>query len=110
METRKVQVTGGSTYTVSLPKDWANQNDVSGGSVVEFYPEEDSLLLTPRREEEKVEGTIDIGGADTGRLERDDVEPADVHGHDRPGQFLALQAADVDGPLDLLLLPSGGQE
>jgi phosphate uptake regulator len=62
METRKVQVTGGSTFTVSLPKDWATENGVSGGSVVEFHPEDDALLLTPRREEEKVEGTLDISG------------------------------------------------
>jgi phosphate uptake regulator len=60
METRKVQVTGGSTYTVSLPKTWATENGVSGGSVVEFYPEDDALLLTPRREDEKTEGTLDI--------------------------------------------------
>lgn len=70
METRKVQVTGGSTYTVSLPKDWATGHDVSGGSVVEFYPEEDALLLTPRREDEKVEGTIDITGLGGDELTR----------------------------------------
>ncbi|MEF8808191.1 PhoU domain-containing protein [Natronomonas sp.] len=70
METRKVQVTGGSTYTVSLPKEWATKNDVSGGSVVEFYPEDDSLLLTPRREEEKVEGTLDITGLEDDELMR----------------------------------------
>ncbi|MFT4883751.1 MAG: phosphate uptake regulator [Natronomonas sp.] len=70
METRKVQVTGGSTYTVSLPKEWATKNDVSGGSVVEFYPEDDSLLLTPRREEEKVEGALDITGLEDDELMR----------------------------------------
>jgi len=62
METRKVQVTGGSTYTVSLPKDWATTNDVSAGSVVEFHSEEDLLLLAPRREEDRVEGSLDITG------------------------------------------------
>ena len=70
METRKVQVTGGSTYTVSLPKDWATENGVSGGSVVEFHPEEDALLLTPRRAEEKVEGTLDITGLEGDALTR----------------------------------------
>jgi predicted acyl esterase len=44
METRKVQVTGGSTYTVSLPKDWATENDVSAGSAVALYPEDDVLV------------------------------------------------------------------
>ena len=65
-----MQVTGGSTYTVSLPKDWATRNDISGGSVVEFYPEEDSLLLTPRQDEEKVEGGLDIGGLEGDELTR----------------------------------------
>ena len=62
METRKVQVTGGSTYTVSLPKDWATDNDVSAGSVVEFHAEDDLLLLSPQREDGRVEGTLDITG------------------------------------------------
>ena len=70
METRKVQVTGGSTYTVSLPKQWARSNGISGGSIVEFYPEEDSLLLTPRQDEEKIEGTLDIGGLEGEELTR----------------------------------------
>ena len=61
METRKVQVTGGSTYTVSIPKGWANDNGVEAGSVVEFYPEDDSLLLTPREEREGTEGELDVG-------------------------------------------------
>jgi phosphate uptake regulator len=60
METRKVQVTGGSTYTVSLPKTWATDNGVSAGSVIEFYPEEDALLLTPKSEGERLEGTMDV--------------------------------------------------
>ncbi len=70
METRKVQVTGGSTYTVSLPKEWATENEVSGGSLVEFHPEDDTLLLTPRSESEKVEGTLDITGLEEDELMR----------------------------------------
>ncbi|WP_226010432.1 phosphate signaling complex PhoU family protein [Halomicrobium salinisoli] len=62
METRKVQVTGGSTYTVSLPKEWATENDVGAGSVVEFHTEEDFLLLSPQQEDDRVEGTMDISG------------------------------------------------
>jgi phosphate uptake regulator len=60
VETRKVQVTGGSTYTVSIPKGWATENGVSAGSEVEFYPEGDSLFLTPRTGDERTEGTLDI--------------------------------------------------
>src|SRR6056297_2601863 len=60
VETRKVQVTGGSTFTVSIPKEWATENDVSAGSVVEFYPEGDSLFLAPTNGEERTEGTLDV--------------------------------------------------
>ena len=60
METRKVQVTGGSTYTVSLPKEWATENGVSSGTTVEFYAEGDLLLLTPQREDGHTIGTLDI--------------------------------------------------
>jgi phosphate uptake regulator len=70
METRKVQVTGGSTYTVSLPKTWATDNDVSSGTIVEFYPEGDELLLTPERETRRQEGTLDVSGLEGEQLER----------------------------------------
>ncbi|WP_248895551.1 phosphate uptake regulator PhoU [Haloplanus halobius] len=70
VETRKVQVTGGSTYTVSLPKDWANENDVSAGSEVAFYPEGDSLFMTPRTSEERTEGTLDVGDLEGPELVR----------------------------------------
>ncbi|MGQ3414331.1 PhoU domain-containing protein [Natrinema sp. LN54] len=70
METRKVQVTGGSTFTVSLPKTWATDNDVSSGTTVEFYPEGDELLLTPERETRREEGTIDVSGLEGEELMR----------------------------------------
>jgi phosphate uptake regulator len=70
VETRKVQVTGGSTYTVSIPKDWATDNDVSAGTTVEFYPEGDSLFLAPESEEEHTEGTLDINGLEGQQLTR----------------------------------------
>jgi phosphate uptake regulator len=65
MDTRKVQMTGGSTYTVSLPKDWANENGVSSGSTVEFHAEGDLLLLTPQREDGHTEGELDISDLTT---------------------------------------------
>ncbi|TQQ82814.1 phosphate uptake regulator PhoU [Halonotius terrestris] len=70
METRKVQVTGGSTYTVSIPKSWANDNDVSAGSTVEFYPEGDSLFMTPTGGDEQTEGTLDITNLEETQLMR----------------------------------------
>jgi len=70
METRKVQVTGGSTYTVSIPKTWANDNDVSAGSTVEFYPEGDSLFMTPVGSDDQTEGTLDITNLESTELIR----------------------------------------
>jgi len=70
METRKVQVTGGSTYTVSIPKDWATDNDVSAGSEVEFHPDGDALLLVPRRDEGPTEGTLSVAGLEGEELTR----------------------------------------
>ena len=70
METRKVQITGGSTYTVSLPKDWATDHGVEAGSEIEFYPDEESLLLAPRTEIEQSEGTLDVTGLTDGELTR----------------------------------------
>jgi phosphate uptake regulator len=60
VETRKVQVTGGSTYTVSIPKEWATENGVSAGSEVAFYPEGDSLFMTPHTDDDRTEGTLDV--------------------------------------------------
>ena len=60
METRKVQVTGGSTFTVSIPKDWATENGIEAGKRLAFYPQDDSLVVTPSDSDEKSEGTLDI--------------------------------------------------
>ncbi len=70
METRKVQVTGGSTYTVSLPKTWAIDNDISSGSTVEIYAEDDMLLVTPQRETDHQEGQLDVSTLDDEQLTR----------------------------------------
>ncbi|WP_440007982.1 PhoU domain-containing protein [Halomicrococcus sp. SG-WS-1] len=70
METRKVQVTGGSTYTVSIPKSWANENGIEAGSKVEFHPEGDSMLLSPESANDTIEGTFDITGLEGANLTR----------------------------------------
>ncbi|TYL37079.1 histidine kinase [Natronococcus pandeyae] len=70
METRKVQVTGGSTYTVSLPKTWATANDVSSGTTVEIYAEDDTLLITPQSDVDHQEGTLEVSALDDEQLKR----------------------------------------
>jgi phosphate uptake regulator len=43
---RKVQLTGGSTYTVSLPKEWANEQQIEPGSTVALYVTGNRLTIT----------------------------------------------------------------
>ena len=44
METRKVQLAGGSTYTVSLPKQWASEHHIEAGDQLCLYPHRDGSL------------------------------------------------------------------
>lgn len=48
MEMRKVQITGGSTFIVSLPKQWAREVGLSANDTVGIMPQADgTLILTP---------------------------------------------------------------
>ena len=47
-ELRKVQVTGGSTFIISLPKSWVEQMGLQRGSVIRITQKDDlTLCLTP---------------------------------------------------------------
>ena len=49
-EQRKLQVTGGSTFILSLPKDWAIRNDLKRGSSMVVREEDDgSLSIAPSK-------------------------------------------------------------
>ncbi|WP_226011944.1 phosphate uptake regulator PhoU [Halomicrobium salinisoli] len=52
METRKVQEVGGGTYTVSLPKEWAESEGVAAGSTVDLHAHIDGLLVIQARDRE----------------------------------------------------------
>ncbi len=53
-ESRKVQITGGSTYIVSLPKDWVKQKDIDAGDSLILSPQKDgSIVVNLEREYEK---------------------------------------------------------
>lgn len=58
---RKVQLTGGSTFIVSLPKKWAIQRGIKAGTEIGIEELGDSLLLLPfpPSEKEKVEIPIE---------------------------------------------------
>jgi phosphate uptake regulator len=53
METRKVQLSGGTTYTISLPKSWAQEHGIDAQSLVALHPNGDgSLILDAAGEQE----------------------------------------------------------
>ncbi|MBN1280518.1 MAG: phosphate uptake regulator PhoU [Candidatus Thermoplasmatota archaeon] len=54
METRKVQITGKSTYIISLPKTWVNKVKIRNGNSVILIPRSDgTLLINPKLNETK---------------------------------------------------------
>ncbi|MCL2134871.1 MAG: phosphate uptake regulator PhoU [Candidatus Bathyarchaeota archaeon] len=67
-EQRKLQVTGGSTFILSLPKDWAIKNDLKRGSPMILREEEDGTLsVSPTKfgkKEKKDEVCIRVGAND----------------------------------------------
>ena len=68
---RKVQLTGGTTYTVSLPKAWANEQAIETGSRLRLYPRGDRLLLTqPAADEQRRTTSISAARHDPDRIGR----------------------------------------
>lgn len=57
---RKVQLTGGSTYVVSLPKNWAKKVGLKPGDYVSLIPQPDSSLLIIPKEFKKGEELSEI--------------------------------------------------
>jgi len=45
METRKIQFVGGSTYSVSLPKEWIKKNNLKKKNLVSLYEKDDKTLI-----------------------------------------------------------------
>jgi phosphate uptake regulator len=73
METRKVQITGKSTYIISLPKTWVNKVKVKNGDSVSMVPRSDgTLLVNPKlnQKEENYQNTINIDMGDNDVLYR----------------------------------------
>jgi len=73
MERRTVQQVGGGTYTVSLPKGWAEAEGISAGTTVDIHTHLDGLLVVERGE--RTDGpdprvTVSVEGDDPDRLER----------------------------------------
>ncbi len=63
-EKRKIQITGRSTYVVSLPKWWIRKAGMGRGDEVELWPRPDgSLLIRPEGRAERERKTAFIDGA-----------------------------------------------
>lgn len=62
METRKVQATGGSSLTLTLPKGWVRDHGLKGKEAVSVSVAGDSLVVTPEtaRRKAKSHTTIEI--------------------------------------------------
>ncbi len=55
MEIRKVQITGGSSFTITLPKEWITQMKINKNDTLGLTPQSDgTLLITPNPSEEKL--------------------------------------------------------
>lgn len=50
METRKAQLTGGSTFTVSLPKEWATEISLETGDTLRLFTRDRTLIIQPTEE------------------------------------------------------------
>jgi len=89
MEARKVQITGKSTYMVTLPKKWAVGVGLQPGSLLSItYRDDGTLLLTPPMTQPFVSRkTLNISG-DMNELKMD-IIGAYVMGH----QFIDLHAS-----------------
>lgn len=82
LELRKLQLTGGSSYTVTLPKEWVAQAELAAGDVVGFAPQADgSLAVYPHARQ----------NAPTARFE------VDVSGEDADACFRSIVAAYLNG-------------
>jgi phosphate uptake regulator len=80
---RKVQLAGGSTFTVSLPKAWAREHGVDAGTEVTIRPYGDGTLLV------QVDGAASGGSGGTPTVVTDDGTPV-------PPVVRALYAAGYD--------------
>ena len=70
-ETRKIQKVGGSTFSVSLPKDWARARGLDAGSLVTLYAHPDDVLVVqPGDDDGETERTVTVGHDSPDRLEQ----------------------------------------
>lgn len=91
MQTRKLQQVGGGTYTVSIPKDWANDHRLEAGMELCLTTHIDGSIVVRAAEKDVAElgtATVEVTGDDPELVRR------------------ALQAANAVGFETVTLLPA----
>ena len=92
MDVRHIQVTGGSSYMVTLPKDWADRVGIRKNTVVRLQPQSDgSLVIYP-------EGSVSPNGDSVREIATDDIDDEDL-------LYRQLVGAYVSG-IDIIVLTS----
>ena len=93
MESRKVQVSGGSTFIVSIPKRWAERNGLSAGTPLNITEDRNGNLVLsaqPMDVKDTVIGEIKLSGSE-----------------DRDGLMRRLVGAYVSGATGILVSSKG---
>jgi len=60
VETRKAQLTGGSTFTGSLPKDWATEIGLETGETLRLFPRDRTLIIEQSEDDDYWETGMNI--------------------------------------------------
>lgn len=82
MERRKVQQTGSSTFTISLPKGWACEHGIEPGMQLALCPHDDGSLVIDTNNLDEGTPTVDVTGASPDDVRRT-VEACYRLGYDR---------------------------
>ena len=110
METRKVQVTGGTTLIVSLPKSWTNKVNLKGGEEVSLIPQSDGSLAVRTKNSPEVHysKSIFIEGKDGDNLVRE-IIGAYIAGYNsielKANKILSKQRDTVRRTVNMLIGP-----
>ena len=66
MEVRRVQLTGGSSYILTLPKEWINSLKIKKNTPLGINMQSDgTLLITPKMMQEQIEKTMEFDATKT---------------------------------------------
>ncbi len=68
MEIRKLQLIGGSSYMVSLPKSWIDLNSLKKGDELILNVDSNHIFIRPKKCSSILKGYIRIGSCDSGFL------------------------------------------